>query len=277
MKKVSVIMSVFSETKNQLSRAIDSILDQSFHDFEFIIILDNPENEELKSVIQNYQKQDSRIVFIENEKNIKLWASLNKWIQKANWKYIARMDADDACNTERLQKQYDYLESNSSVDLLFTWWTQINQKDNIELRIPKSKDFENIKKTFFYKSPLLHASLMCKTEILKKHRYPEIDRPEDFSLFLDLIYYDYSFDIIEENLYTYFLETDDKSRKYEKIKIFSENYLGILSKNIRKFYHNIYFWWMYFLVIIQWILSRNKFIFWLFFEWLQNLYKKIFL
>jgi len=262
MPKISVIMSVYSETQSQLSQAIESILKQSFHDFEYIIILDNPENKEAIITLENYKTQDSRIITIENETNIKLWASLNKWILVAKWKYIARMDGDDTCHPEKFEKQFNYLEKNPSIDLLFTWWEQVDSKGDIEIRIPKSEDFKNIKKTFFYKSPLLHASMMSKAEIFKKYQYPEIDRPDD---------------VLEENLYSYMIDEEVTSRNYEKIKIFSENYLKILSRNTSRFYMNIYFWWMFLLIIIQWMLSRNKLIFWMFFEWLQRLYKKLFI
>lgn len=277
MPKISVIMSVFSESVEQLQNSIDSILSQSFQDFEFIIILDNPKNVQAETYISQRAEQDKRIIFLKNKKNIKLGASLNRWIAKATWKYIARMDADDICSLEKLEKQFLFLEKNISTDMLFTGWEEQDESWNREVRIPKKTDFTNIEKTFFYTSPLLHASMMCKSEILKKYKYPEIDRPEDFSLFLDLIYAGYSFDVLEENLYCFYVIRENTEKKYEKIKIFSSNYLQILSKNIPRFWKNIYFWWMFFVTIIQWILSRNRCIFFLFFEKLQAIYKKIFI
>jgi hypothetical protein len=220
---------------------------------------------------------DSRIIFIENKKNIKLWASLNKWIKLAEWKYIARMDADDECDRWKLWKQLQYLENNLEIDLLFTGWQEIDELWNANIRIPTHDDFKNIRKTFFYKSPILHASMMCKKSIFERFSYPAIDRPEDFSLFLELISAWYRFDILEENLYSYYIQWENWEKKYIKIKIFSENYLKILLKNYSLFWINIYFWWMLFIVTIQWILTRNKIIFDWVFNTLQNLYRKIFL
>jgi len=272
--KISVIMSVYNESVDQIERAMDSILGQSFRDFEYIIVLDNPENIYAKQYLFHRQKRDDRIIFLENKENIKLWASLNKWIKIAQWQYIARMDGDDICDISKLEKQYNYLEENNSVDLLFTGWEEIDEKWNKNTRIPWKKDFKNIKKTFFYKSPILHASMMCKREIFEKYSYPEIDRPEDFSLFLDLIYAWYRFDILEENLYSFYIQTYDIDTKYKKIRVFSSNFIKILYKNIWNYWNNIFFWWMLFVVMIQWILSRNKIIFKVLFNIFQSLYKK---
>ena len=70
MKKISIIMSVYNETEDLLKRAIDSILNQTFTDFEFIIVLDKPDNSSAKKYILERQKTDNRIVFIENDVNI---------------------------------------------------------------------------------------------------------------------------------------------------------------------------------------------------------------
>ena len=169
-------------------------------------------------------------MFIENKKNIKLWASLNKWISIAKGKYIARMDSNDTSKLTRLEKQFYFLEKNLDIDLVFTGWEQIDEENKIDIRIPSRNDFQNIKNTFFYKSPILHASMMCKREIFETYKYPEIDRPEDFGLFIRLIAENYTFDIIEENLYTYYIDFLDIEKKYQKIKIFSSIFLKILWK-----------------------------------------------
>jgi len=67
---ISVIMAIYNEPLEQLQQAIKSILDQTLDDFEFIIILDNPKEHNLKQLIYDYQKKDKRIVFLENKKNI---------------------------------------------------------------------------------------------------------------------------------------------------------------------------------------------------------------
>ena len=103
--EVSVIMATYKEPENLLRQAIESILNQSYKDFEFIIILDNPGNKEHIEIVKSYQKQDSRIRFYINEKNAGLTATLNRGIELSRGKYICRMDADDISMPERIQDQ----------------------------------------------------------------------------------------------------------------------------------------------------------------------------
>lgn len=269
---ISVIMSVYNENINQLEKSIYSILNQNFWNFEFIIVLDNPNNIDAKKYILNIK--DLRIIFLENIKNEWLPFSLNKAIKISKWKYIARMDADDISNIERFQKQFNYLEQNNTVDLLFTGWSEIDEKSNKLLRIPQKKWFKNIKKYFFLKSMILHPTLMCKTDVLKNNNYPVTQRPEDFILFLDLIKKWYKFDVLEEDLFLYTIQNYDIKLKFNKIHIYSKNFLSVLLKN--KFYFkNIYFWYYVLRIFIEYLLSRNFVIFKLFYVKLFHLIKKI--
>lgn len=273
-KEISVIMSVYNEDTEQLEKSILSILNQTFINFEFIIILDNPNNILAKNLILNFLENDKRIVFLENDKNYGLPYSLNKWISISSWSYIARMDADDISKLNRLEKQFNFLELNNNIDLLFTWWTEIDEKWNILTRIPKKEWFKNIKKYFFIKSMILHPTLMCKSEVLKNNKYPITERPEDFILFLELIKKDYNFDALEDDLFSYSIQKYDINLKFKKINIFSKNFLPILLKNIY-YYSNIYFWYFVFRIFIEFLLSRNLTIFKLFYINLFNLVKKI--
>ncbi len=259
--KISVIMSVYYESIKELSRSIESILSQTYKDFEYIIILDNPSNIEAKECILEHQKLDQRIIFIENQKNIKLWASLNKWLSIARWKYIARMDGDDSCLADRLEKQYDFFEENPEIDILFTGWREINEWGDVFVRTPKKRFFENIEKYFFLHSLLLHPSLMCRSEVFWSYRYPEIGRPEDFPLFLDWIHEGYTFSVLEEALYDYTVQESDIETKYKKVREFSQTFLEILIKKIPLFWNNIYYYAMLLRIVVEFLLSRVYFIF----------------
>lgn len=274
MKKISVIMSVYNENQEQLDNSISSILKQSCEDFEFIIILDNPKNTIAKQLLINYKNQDKRILFLENDKNYGLPFSLNKWINISNWKYIARMDADDVSNIYRLEKQLNFLEKNEYVDLLFTWWSELDEKWNLFKRIPKREWFKNIKKYFFIKSMLLHPTLMCKSEVLKNHQYPVTDRPEDFILFLELIKKWFKFDILEEDCFLYTIQKLNLELKFKKINVFSKNFLPVLLKNTY-YYSSIYYWYFVLRIFVEFILSRNFILFKFFYIHLFNVIKKI--
>lgn len=115
---ISVVMSVYNGEK-YLSESIESILNQTFRDFEFIIIDDGSTDNSLK-IIEDYQQKDNRVVLIRNKENTGLPASLNKGIKIAQGKYIARQDADDVSMPNRFEVQYKYMENNRAIDILGT-------------------------------------------------------------------------------------------------------------------------------------------------------------
>ena len=117
---VSVIMSVFKEPQEYLKHSIDSILTQSFKDFEFIIICDNPSDKNICNFLKVYKSIDYRIKLVINPTNMGLTKSLNIGLKLASGKYIARMDADDICMHERLYKQVAYLENNPEISVCGT-------------------------------------------------------------------------------------------------------------------------------------------------------------
>ena len=107
MNKVSVIMSTYKEPIDWIRQSIDSILNQTFSEFEFIIVVDNPKYKELISVLNDYAEADNRICIMVNENNIGLVKSLNKALSQCNGEYIVRMDADDISLPERIAHQID--------------------------------------------------------------------------------------------------------------------------------------------------------------------------
>lgn len=109
---ISVVMSVYNEPLEWLQLSVESILKQDYENFEFIIINDNPASEELKSVLQVYAVDDSRVKIVNNAENIGLTRSLNIGLSLSQGKYIARMDADDIAMPSRLTKQFGFMERN---------------------------------------------------------------------------------------------------------------------------------------------------------------------
>jgi len=120
---ITVLMSVYNG-ENHLEEAIESILNQTFRNFEFIIIDDGSEDKSL-TIINNYY--DKRISLLINNKNIGLSASLNNGIKLSKGKYIARMDADDISLPERLEKQYNFMERNPDIGILGGGYHIINE------------------------------------------------------------------------------------------------------------------------------------------------------
>ena len=106
---ISIILPVYNAEK-YLYKALDSIVNQTYKNLEVICVNDGS-TDKSEEIILNFKNKDSRIVYIKNEKNIGLIKTLNKAIDIANGKYIARMDADDISLPERLEKQYNFLKS----------------------------------------------------------------------------------------------------------------------------------------------------------------------
>ena len=116
MPKISVVMPAYNAEK-YIGEAIESILNQTFKDFEFIIINDGSVDH-TKEIIREYN--DPRIVLLENDKNRGIVLSLNKGLDAATGKYIARMDADDIALKNRFERQVEYLDEHKDIGVLGT-------------------------------------------------------------------------------------------------------------------------------------------------------------
>jgi len=162
MPAITVLMPVYN-AEEYLKQAIESILNQTFTNFEFLIINDCSTDSSFE-IIKSYD--DNRIRLVHNEKRLNLTGSLNKGIDLAKGKYIARMDADDISLPQRLQKQYEFMESNHEIGICGTWV----QSFGLENAIAKyqTKDIY-IKLKMLHESHFCHPSVIIRTTILKQH------------------------------------------------------------------------------------------------------------
>ena len=144
--KVTVLMPVYNGEK-YLNQAIDSILTQTFSDFEFLIIEDGSTDQSAE-IIKSYS--DSRIKLVCNDKNLKLAATLDKGLELSRGEYVARMDCDDISLRERLERQVEYLNSNNDICLVGSGFKLIsdNKVDVI------SYEFSGIRKKILKDSPV---------------------------------------------------------------------------------------------------------------------------
>lgn len=161
MPTVSVVMSVYNGERF-LQNAIDSILTQTYHDFEFIII-DDCSSDRSVEIIESYN--DSRIHLVRNEQNMRLPASLNKGIKLAKGKYIARMDSDDISVPKRLAKQVEYMEAHPDVAVIGGSYQAIDEDEN-DLYVHCSMTGEKLSRYFLYPSPLAHPTVMMRRNII---------------------------------------------------------------------------------------------------------------
>lgn len=163
---VSVVMSVFSADK-QVKYAIESILNQTLKNFEFIIINDDPKNKTL-NIIRSYMRKDKRIRLINKKHNLKFGYSLNIGAQSAKTDLIARMDPDDISLSERLEIQYLYLKKHPRIAVLGTNLSIIdkNKKELWKREYPTQS--VDIKKVMFRYAPFAHPSVMIRKKVFKE-------------------------------------------------------------------------------------------------------------
>lgn len=184
---ISVIMATFNEEVGWVSSAIESILNQSFVKFEFIIINDNPIRKDLDVLLNHFKEKDSRISLIKNKKNLGLAISLNIGLRQAKGKYIARMDADDISFSGRLEIQYTYMEANPSIHLVGAQCVFINIEGK---PIGQSKNplrFRTIKKVAPYINVASHPTWIFRKEIVEKVKGYRKITVEDYDFILRLI------------------------------------------------------------------------------------------
>jgi glycosyltransferase involved in cell wall biosynthesis len=181
MPLISVIMPCYNEERN-IGNSIESILNQTFKDFELIII-DDSSTDNSVNVINSYN--DQRIKLIQKSENSGVANSLNLGLQSASGKYIARMDADDLSNKERLKKQLEYMENNKDVILVGSWGFTINPITNTTKEIRRPETDLDIRKYFQKDNPFIHTSVLFKSFIPNKSfQYSEIKGFEDYDLWL---------------------------------------------------------------------------------------------
>jgi glycosyltransferase involved in cell wall biosynthesis len=167
MKKpiISVIMPVFN-AERYIADAIQSILDQTFTNFEFIIINDCSADNSLE-IIRHYANIDSRILILNNDKNLGVSRSLNRGINISKANYIARMDADDVSFPNRFEKQINFLEENIDIGVLGTSAVIIDESSSEISSITLPKNHNLIVWFMCYACPLIHPSVMIRKEIFE--------------------------------------------------------------------------------------------------------------
>lgn len=175
---ISVVMSVYKEPLSWIQETIDSILLQTFSDFEFIIINDNPNDDKLQYFLQENKDKDGRIIIVKNEKNIGLTKSLNKGIALARGKYIARMDADDIAYPIRFEKQFSFLETHNDIGVLGSSVDFFGTRNGFQLAI-----FHHNNMYLFLESCFAHPTVMIRRELFKQFSYDESIRfAQDYDL-----------------------------------------------------------------------------------------------
>ena len=163
--EISVVMSVYNE-ETYLRSAIESVLNQTFKDFEFIIFNDCSTDKTV-DILKEFEAKDNRIILFEKpiNKGFKGFVeNLNIGISKARGKYIARMDADDYCLPDRFEKQFNFLEENPEVFLTGSSMILMNEKSEDTGEMSALSNPDLIRKRTKIDNPIFHPTIMFRNE-----------------------------------------------------------------------------------------------------------------
>lgn len=181
---VSIIMPTYNTDHEMLGQAIDSILAQSYSNFNLIIIDDGSKNyDNYNYIIKNYS--DDRITALRNESNIGVAKTLNLGLSIATGKYIFRMDADDIAYPKRLEKSIDYLEKNPEVVVLGSYAKLFGKKKGL-LKLPVGN--QAIRSEMVFNNPFCHPTVVFRKDFIQLNqiKYPEDASNEDYNLWVSL-------------------------------------------------------------------------------------------
>lgn len=192
--KISVVMSVYNDEKN-LTASVKSILNQSFKNFEFLIMDDGSTDSSFK-LLNTFK--DSRIKLFRNKENIGLTKSLNKLIKSASGNIIARQDSDDVSIENRFEKQLDFLFKNKLDMCTSRAFVKGTKKS-----IPRYSYLFPVNQIIKYKNPFIHGTLFIYRSVLESVGLYNEDYKyaQDYKLFLDLINKGIKFQIMPDRLY----------------------------------------------------------------------------
>lgn len=173
---ISVVMPVYNR-EQYLKESIESILNQTFTDFEFIII-DDQSTDSSWQIIQKYADKDSRIVAVKNIREKGCWSARNFGWDLAKGKYMAIMDSDDISLPGRLQTQFNFMEQNPDIDICGTWIRNFGL-DTTVMSLPLSH--QEIRDTLFFSNSIIQPSVIMKLSSNTSTRYQNVT-DEDYEL-----------------------------------------------------------------------------------------------
>ncbi len=183
---LTVLMPVYNASVF-LQDAIQSVLNQTFIEYEFIIINDGS-SDDSEMIIQRFQ--DGRIRYVKNEVNLKLIKTLNLGLSLAKGKYVARIDADDICLPNRFEKQIAFLENHPEIGVLGSYASIIDEYNQQIGECIYPTEHDGIALDLVRYNPMIHPSVMLRSSILKEESLFFDERfvhAEDYELWTRLI------------------------------------------------------------------------------------------
>lgn len=215
---ISVVMSVYNG-EEYLPESIQSILNQTYINFEFIII-DDASTDNSWEILKSFSEKDNRLRLFRNEKNIGIEGfikNLNFGCKKAQSKYIARIDQDDISRKDRLQLQFDFLESNPDIFIAGSAMRKIDVTGNIIGKMNAPLNDKTIRELMPKKISLYHPVIMFRKEYYETFYRDKIRYCEDYDFYLRIMTDSFKMANLEDYLLDYRILHNSMSRKQDKV------------------------------------------------------------
>jgi len=216
--KISVVMSVYNGS-NFLAQSIQAIMNQTFTDFEFIII-DDASSDETPDIIKSFADKDSRIKAFRNGKNIGpagFIKNLNTGCREAKGKYIARIDHDDISRKDRFQLQYDFLENNTDIFIVGAALRRVDE-NGTDLGIMQAPlNDVDIRNTMPKKISLYHPAIMFRKGFYTDFYREKMRYCEDYDFYFRIMTDSLKMANLEECLLEYRILQNSLSREQDKV------------------------------------------------------------
>lgn len=204
MPAVSVILPVYNERCDYLRLALESIRDQSFSDFE-VIVVDDSTLEETRSLLDRFAEQDRRIRILRPLQRTGLAGALNLGIAEGRGRFVARADSDDIQERDRLDAQVQFLEAHPEVGVVGAGITKIDRDGSDRGQRTYPTTHQSIRRVIHVKNPMCHPVVMIRANVLSRHGAydPTFLRCEDYELWLRLMKLGVRFANVEKHLLRY--------------------------------------------------------------------------
>ncbi|NCC70367.1 glycosyltransferase [bacterium] len=241
MEKVSILMSIYNEKENEVRQSLYSLLNQTYRNIEIIIVVDNPtENDKYKKILESFLFENKKIKVLYNELNIGLAMSMNKAFNISQGKYIARMDADDVADANRIEKEVSIIE-NGKYDFICTGFEYIDENNN---QIPGTYIHytpDTLKRTLITTNCIHHPTVLMKRSLFKKvGGYRNFPCSQDYDLWLRLLESKCNFYMINEPLLKYRIRTDSTTNRNRFLQACTLYYISQLFYQRIKFKNDDY-------------------------------------
>lgn len=198
-KMISVVIPIYKPNKEYLSETIKSIQDQSYENYEILLIVDG-DAEGTKVIVDGLN--DDRFRILINTEGKGLPYSLNRGFKESNGEYIFRMDADDICLPERFAKQVEYLDTHPDIDMVGTFAETFGA---VNMIYKSYTDYKDINAELLFKNPIVHPSVAFRKSTVEKYNLQySTGESEDYRIWIDMAFgYHCKIEVIPEVLLRY--------------------------------------------------------------------------